>query len=99
MDFAAFELDRKFVIEALRRGENALSTLAPLDYLEPVSEAAEADFPPAEFYHDSLGKPQSPRPALSPYPIGWAEGDWKRQGAATHCTHRRVTECHPVGDL
>jgi hypothetical protein len=35
MDFAAFEHDRPFVIEALRRGE--------LDYLEPVSEAAEAD--------------------------------------------------------
>lgn len=35
MDLAAFELDRKFVIEALRRGE--------IDYLENVSEAAEAD--------------------------------------------------------
>ena len=35
MDIAAFELDPKFVIEALRRGE--------LDYLEPVTEAAEAD--------------------------------------------------------
>ena len=35
MDFAAFEHDPKFVIEALRRGE--------LDYLENVSEAAEAD--------------------------------------------------------
>jgi len=36
MDLAAFEQDRKFVIEALRRGE--------IDYLENVSEAAEADF-------------------------------------------------------
>ena len=35
MEFAAFEYDRKFVIEGLRRGE--------VDYLEPVSEAAEAD--------------------------------------------------------
>lgn len=35
MDFAAFEHDRPFVIEALRRGE--------LDYLENISEAAEAD--------------------------------------------------------
>jgi len=35
MDFAAFEHDRKFVIEALSRGE--------IDYLENVSEAAEAD--------------------------------------------------------
>jgi hypothetical protein len=35
MDFAAFEHDRKFVIEALGRGE--------IDYLENVSEAAEAD--------------------------------------------------------
>src|SRR5450756_2518347 len=35
MDLAAFEYDRKFVIEALRRGE--------IDYLEDVSEAAEAD--------------------------------------------------------
>lgn len=36
MDFAAFEHDRKFVIEALGCGE--------VDYLENVSEAAEADF-------------------------------------------------------
>ena len=36
MDLAAFEHDRQFVIEALRRGE--------IDYLENVSEAAEADF-------------------------------------------------------
>src|SRR6266852_3807281 len=36
MDFAAFEHDPKFVIEALRRGE--------IDYLENLSEAAEADF-------------------------------------------------------
>jgi hypothetical protein len=36
MDLAAFEHDRTFVIEALRRGE--------IDYLESVSEAAEADF-------------------------------------------------------
>ena len=36
MDFAAFEHDPAFVIEALRRGD--------LDYLEPVCEAAEADF-------------------------------------------------------
>ncbi len=36
MDFAAFELDRPFVIEALRRGE--------IDFLENLSEAAEADF-------------------------------------------------------
>src|SRR5216684_2609646 len=36
MDFAAFEHDAKFVIEALRRGE--------IDYLENLSEAAEADF-------------------------------------------------------
>ena len=35
MDFAAFEHDRPFVLDALRRGE--------LDYLENVSEAAEAD--------------------------------------------------------
>jgi hypothetical protein len=35
MDFAAFEYDRQFVIEALRNGE--------VDYLEPVSEVAEAD--------------------------------------------------------
>jgi hypothetical protein len=35
MDFAAFEHDRKFVIEALRRGE--------VDYLENITEAAEAD--------------------------------------------------------
>ena len=36
MDFAAFEHDPTFVIEALRRGE--------IDYLENLSEAAEADF-------------------------------------------------------
>ena len=36
MEFTAFEHDRPFVIEALRRGE--------LDYLENLSEAAEADF-------------------------------------------------------
>ena len=36
MDLVAFEHDRKFVIEALRRGE--------IDYLENVAEAAEADF-------------------------------------------------------
>jgi hypothetical protein len=36
MDLAAFEHDRQFVIEALRRGE--------IDFLENVSEAAEADF-------------------------------------------------------
>ena len=36
MDFAAFELDRPFVIEAMRRGD--------IDYLENLSEAAEADF-------------------------------------------------------
>ena len=36
MDFAAFEHDPKFVIEALRCGE--------IDYLENLSEAAEADF-------------------------------------------------------
>lgn len=36
MDFAAFEFDRNFVIEALCRGE--------VDYVENVSEAAEADF-------------------------------------------------------
>ncbi len=35
MDFAAFEYDRTFVIEALRRGE--------IDYLENLSEAEEAD--------------------------------------------------------
>ena len=35
MDLAAFEHDPKFVIEALRRGE--------VDYLENISEAAEAD--------------------------------------------------------
>ena len=35
MDFAAFEYDRTFVIEALRRGE--------IDYLENISEAEEAD--------------------------------------------------------
>jgi len=36
VDFAAFEHDPQFVIEALRRGE--------IDYLENLSEAAEADF-------------------------------------------------------
>ena len=36
MDFAAFELDPKFVIEALRRGE--------IDALENLTEAAESDF-------------------------------------------------------
>jgi Transposase DDE domain len=36
MDLVAFQYDRSFVLEALHRGE--------LDYLEPVSEAAEADF-------------------------------------------------------
>ena len=35
MDFLAFHYDRSFVLEALRRGE--------IDYLEHVSEAAEAD--------------------------------------------------------
>src|SRR5205807_9927809 len=35
MDFAAFEYDRTFVIEALRRGA--------IDYLENISEAEEAD--------------------------------------------------------
>ncbi len=35
MDFVAFEYDRKFVLEGLRHGE--------VDYLEHVSEAAEAD--------------------------------------------------------
>ena len=35
MDFVAFENDRKFVLEGLRRGE--------VDYVEHVSEAAEAD--------------------------------------------------------
>ena len=35
MDFVAFENDRPFVLEGLRRGE--------VDYVEPVSEAAEAD--------------------------------------------------------
>jgi hypothetical protein len=35
MDFVAFENDRKFVLEGLRHGE--------VDYIEPVSEAAEAD--------------------------------------------------------
>ena len=43
MDFAAFEHDRKFVIEALCRGE--------IDYLENVSEAAEADL-----FHHLLGR-------------------------------------------
>jgi hypothetical protein len=36
MDLIAFQYDRSFVLEALRRGE--------IDYLENVSEAAEADF-------------------------------------------------------
>ena len=36
MDLVAFQYDRSFVLEALRRGE--------IDYLENVSEAAEADF-------------------------------------------------------
>ncbi len=36
MDLVAFQYDRSFVLEALRRGE--------IDYLEHVSEAAEADF-------------------------------------------------------
>lgn len=35
MDFVAFEHDREFVLEGLRQGE--------VDYVEPVSEAAEAD--------------------------------------------------------
>src|SRR5260370_35373387 len=35
MDWVAFENDRKFVLERLRRGE--------VDYVEHVSEAAEAD--------------------------------------------------------
>ena len=48
MDFAAFELDRSFVIEALRRGE--------MDYLEHVSEAAEADFFRHLFSRDVLTK-------------------------------------------
>jgi len=36
MELVAFQYDRSFVLEALRRGE--------IDYLENVSEAAEADF-------------------------------------------------------
>ena len=36
MDLVAFQYDRSFVLDALSRGE--------IDYLEPVSEAAEADF-------------------------------------------------------
>ncbi|MGI8745688.1 MAG: hypothetical protein ACR2NN_24560 [Bryobacteraceae bacterium] len=36
MDFAAFEHDRELVVDAWRRGE--------VDYLENISEAAEADF-------------------------------------------------------
>ena len=36
MDLLAFEHDRGFVVKALRRGE--------MDYLEPVTEAVEADF-------------------------------------------------------
>jgi hypothetical protein len=36
MDLVAFQYDRSFVVDALGRGE--------IDYLEPVSEAAEADF-------------------------------------------------------
>jgi hypothetical protein len=36
MDLIAFQYDRSFVLDALRRGE--------IDYLENVSEAAEADF-------------------------------------------------------
>jgi hypothetical protein len=36
MDLIAFQYDRSFMLEALRRGE--------IDYLENVSEAAEADF-------------------------------------------------------
>jgi hypothetical protein len=36
MDLVAFQYDRSFVLDALRRGE--------IDYLEHVSEAAEADF-------------------------------------------------------
>jgi hypothetical protein len=36
MDLLAFEHDRGFVVKALRRGE--------IDYLEPVTEAVEADF-------------------------------------------------------
>jgi hypothetical protein len=35
MDLAAFQYDRSFVLDALRHGN--------LDYLEHVSEAAEAD--------------------------------------------------------
>ena len=35
MDLVAFEYDRKFVLEGLRNGE--------VDYVEHVSEAAEAD--------------------------------------------------------
>ena len=36
MDLIAFQYDRSFVVDALRRGE--------IDYLEQVGEAAEADF-------------------------------------------------------
>ena len=36
MDLLAFEHDRQFVVQALRHGE--------IDYLEPVTEAVEADF-------------------------------------------------------
>jgi len=36
MDLIAFQYDRSFIVDALRRGE--------IDYLEHVSEAAEADF-------------------------------------------------------
>jgi hypothetical protein len=36
MDLLAFEQDRPFVVKALRQGE--------IDYLEPVTEAVEADF-------------------------------------------------------
>ncbi len=36
MDLLAFEQDRPFVVGALRQGE--------IDYLEPVTEAVEADF-------------------------------------------------------
>jgi len=36
MDLVAFEYDRSFILEALRRGE--------IDYLEHVGEALEGDF-------------------------------------------------------
>src|SRR5437773_6025112 len=59
MDFAAFEYDRTFVIEALRCGE--------IDYLENVSEAEEADL-----FRHLLGDRKSTRLNSSHITISYA---------------------------